>query len=80
MMVVRYKKVCVELLEAICTFSEEDAAKINAAFSSGTSAVYDTGKVEFSNPAGEHTIEKTNQGWDHTIVKVKSGSEVSDVI
>lgn len=80
MMVVRYKKVCIELLEAICTFSEEDAAKINAAFPSSTLAVYDTGKVEFSNVDGEHTIEKTNQGWEHTIVKAKSGSELSDVI
>lgn len=79
-MIVRYKKVCVELLEAICTFSEEDAAKINAAFSSGTVAVYSDGKVEFSNADGEHTIEKTGQGWEHTIVKVKSGSEVSDVL
>ncbi len=79
-MIVRYKKICVELLEAICTFSEEDAAKINAAFSSGASAVYDVGKVEFSNVYGEHTIEKTDQDWKHTTVKVKSGSEVSDVI
>lgn len=79
-MIVQYKKVCVELLEAICTFSEEDAAKINAAFSSGTSAVYDTGNVKFSSSDGDHTIEKTNQGWSHTIVKVKSGSEVGDVI
>lgn len=79
-MIVRYKKVCVELLEAICTFSEEDAAKINAAFSSGTSAAYDIGKVVFSDVYGEHTIEKADQGWVHTTVKVKSGSEVSDVI
>lgn len=79
-MIIRYKKICVELLEAICTFSEEDAAKINAAFSSGISAVYDIGKVVFSNVYGEHTIEKTDQGWEHTTVKVKSGSEVSDVI
>lgn len=79
-MIVRYKKVCVELLEAISTFSEEDAAKINAAFTSGTSVVYSEGKVEFSNTDGEHTIEKTNQGWEHTVVKVRSGSEITDVI
>lgn len=79
-MTVRYKKVCVELLEAISTYSEEDAAKINAAFTSGTSAVYSEGKVEFSSTDGEHTIEKTNQGWEHTVVKVRSGSEIADVI
>lgn len=79
-MIVRYKKVCVELLEAICAFSEEDAAKINAAFSSGTVASYSEGKVEFSSTDGEHTIEKAGQGWEHTTVKVKSGSEVGDVI
>lgn len=79
-MTIRYKKVCVELLEAICTFSEEDAAKINAAFSSGASAAYDPGKVVFSDAYGEHTIEKTDQGWEHTTVKAKSGSELNDVI
>jgi hypothetical protein len=79
-MIVRYKKVCVELLEAICTFSDEDAAKINAAFSSGTVVVYSEGKVEFSTPEGEHTIEKTKEGWEHTVVKVRSGSEITDVI
>lgn len=79
-MIVRYKKVCVELLEAICTFSDEDAAKINAAFSSGTVAVYSEGKVEFSGADGEHTIEKSGQSWEHTVVKVRSGSELSDVI
>lgn len=79
-MIVRYKKVCVELLEAISTYSEEDAAKINATFTSGTGAVYSEGKVEFSTPEGEHTIEKTKQGWEHTLVKVRSGSEIMDVI
>lgn len=79
-MIVRYKKVCVELLEAICTFSEEDAAKINAAFSSGTATSYSEGKVEFSNTDGEHTIEKTGQGWEHSVVKIRSGSELTDVI
>jgi hypothetical protein len=79
-MVVRYKKICVELLEAISTYSEEDAAKINAAFTSGTAAVYSEGKVEFSSTDGEHTIEKTKQGWEHTVVKVRSGSEITDVI
>lgn len=79
-MIVRYKKVCVELIEAICTFSEEDAAKINAVFSSGTSASYTDGKLEFSGPDGEHTIEKSAQGWEHTVVKVRSGSELTDVI
>lgn len=79
-MIVRYKKVCVELLEAICTFSEEDAAKINAMFSSGTAVVYIEGKVEFSNTDGEHTIEKSAQGWEHTVVKARSGSELTDVI
>lgn len=79
-MIVRYKKVCVELLEAICTFSVEDAAKINSAFSSGTAVVYSEVKVEFSSTDGEHTIEKTAQGWEHTVVKVRSGSEITDVI
>lgn len=79
-MVVPYKKVCVELLEAISTFSEEDSAKINAKFTAGTSCVYDKMKVEFSTPEGEHTIEKTRQGWEHTVVKVRSGSEITDVI
>lgn len=79
-MIVRYKKICVELLEAISTYSEEDAAKINAAFTSGTAAVYSEGKVLFSTPDGEHTIEKTPQGWEHTVVKVRSGSEITDVI
>lgn len=79
-MIVRYKKICVELLEAICTFSEDDAAKINAAFSSGSAATYSEGKVEFSGTDGEHTIEKTKGGWEHTVVKVRSGSEVADVI
>lgn len=79
-MIVRYKKVCVELLEAISTYSEEDAAKINATFVSGTNVTYSEGKVEFSTPDGEHTIEKTKQGWEHTVVKVRSGSEITDVI
>nr|DAW74932.1 MAG TPA: hypothetical protein [Caudoviricetes sp.] len=79
-MIVRYKKICVELLEAISTYSEEDAAKINATFTSGTAVVYSEGKVEFSSADGEHTIEKTKQGWEHTVVKVRSGSEVTDVI
>lgn len=79
-MAISYKKVCVELLEAISTFSEDDSAKINAAFTSGTSCVYDKMKVEFSNSDGEHTIEKTATGWEHTLVKVRSGSEVTDVI
>jgi hypothetical protein len=79
-MIVRYKKMCVELLEAISTYSEEDAAKINAAFTSGTGAVYSDGKVEFSSTDGEHTIEKTKQGWEHTVVKVRTGSEITDVI
>lgn len=77
---VRYKKVCVELLEAICTFSEADAAKINAAFSSATAAVYSESKVEFSATDGEHTIERLAQGWEHTTVKVRSGDEITDVI
>lgn len=79
-MAVSYKKVCIELLEAISTFSEEDSVKINTKFSSGTSCIYDKLKVEFSTPEGEHTIEKTAQGWEHTVVKVRSGSEVTDVI
>lgn len=79
-MIVRYKKICVELLEAISTYSEEDAAKINATFTSSTAAVYSEGKVEFSSADGEHTIEKTGQGWEHTVVKVRSGSEITDVI
>lgn len=79
-MIVRYKKMCVELLEAISTYSEEDAAKINAAFTSGTGVVYSEGKVEFSTPEGEHTIENTKQGWEHTVVKVRSGSDITDVI
>ena len=79
-MAISYKKICVELLEAICTFSEEDSAKINAKFTAGTSCIYDKMKVEFSTPEGEHTIEKTGQGWEHTVVKVSSGSEVTDVI
>lgn len=79
-MAISYKKVCVELLEAISTFSEDDSAKINAAFTAGTSCVYDKMKVEFSTSEGEHTIEKTNQGWEHTVVKVRSGSEITDVI
>lgn len=79
-MAISYKKVCVELLEAISTFSEDDSAKINAAFTSGTSCVYDKMKVEFSTPEGEHTIEKTKEGWEHTVVKVRSGSEITDVI
>ena len=79
-MIVRYKKICVELLEAISTYSEEDAAKINATFTSSTAAVYSEGKVEFSSADGEHTIEKTKEGWEHTVVKVRSGSEIADVI
>lgn len=79
-MAISYKKVCVELLEAISTFSEDDSAKINSKFVAGTSCVYDKMKVEFSTPEGEHTIEKTNQGWEHTVVKVRSGSEITDVI
>ena len=79
-MVVSYRKVCVELLEAISTFSEEDSAKINAKFTAGTSCLYDKMKVEFSTPEGEHTIEKTAKGWEHTVVKVMSGSEITDVI
>lgn len=79
-MSVSYKKVCVELLEAISTFSEDDSAKINAKFSAGTSCVYDKMKVEFSTPEGEHTIEKTPVGWEHTLVKVRSGTEITDVI
>ena len=79
-MIVRYKKVCVELLEAISTYSEEDAAKINTAFTSATSAVYSEGKVMFTTADGEHTFEKTNTGWAHTLVKVRSGSEITDVI
>lgn len=79
-MTVSYKKVCVELLEAISTFSEDDSAKINAKFVAGTSCIYDNMKVEFSTPEGEHTIEKTGQGWEHTVVKVRSGSEITDVI
>lgn len=79
-MAVSYKKVCVELLEAISTFSEDDSAKINAKFTAGTLCVYDKMKVEFSTPEGEHTIEKTPAGWEHTLVKVRSGSEITDVI
>ena len=79
-MAVSYKKICVELLEAISTFSEDDSAKINSIFTAGTSCVYDRMKVEFSTPEGEHTIEKTGSGWEHTVVKVRSGSEVTDVI
>lgn len=79
-MAVSYKKICVELLEAISTFSEDDSAKINAKFVAGTSCLYDKMMVEFSTPEGEHTIEKTERGWEHTVVKVRSGSEVTDVI
>lgn len=79
-MAISYKKLCVELLEAISTFSEEDSAKINAKFATSTSCLYDKMKVEFSTPEGEHTIEKTGQGWEHTVVKVRSGSEIIDVI
>lgn len=79
-MAVSYKKICVELLEAISTFSEDDSAKINAKFVAGTSCLYDKLKVEFSTPEGEHTIEKTKEGWEHTVVKVRSGSEITDVI
>lgn len=79
-MAISYKKLCVELLEAISTFSEDDSAKINAKFSTSTSCLYDNMKVEFSSPEGEHTIEKTGQGWEHTVVKVRSGSEITDVI
>lgn len=79
-MAVSYRKVCVELLEAISTFSEEDSSKINAKFVAGTSCLYDKLKVEFSTPEGEHTIEKTKEGWEHTVVKVRSGSEINDVI
>lgn len=79
-MAVSYKKLCVELLEAISTFSEEDSAKINAKFSTATTCIYDKMKVEFSTPEGEHTIDKTGQGWEHTVVKVRSGSEITDVI
>lgn len=79
-MAISYKKLCVELLEAISTFSEDDSAKINAKFATSTSCLYDKMKVEFSTPEGEHTIEKTGQGWEHTVVKVRSGSEIADVI
>lgn len=79
-MAISYKKICVELLEAISTFSEDDSAKINAKFVAGTSCLYDKMMVEFSTPEGEHTIEKTEQGWKHTVVKVRSGSEITDVI
>lgn len=79
-MAISYKKLCVELLEAISTFSEDDSAKINAKFATSTSCLYDKMKVEFSTPEGEHTIEKTKEGWEHTVVKVSTGSEVTDVI
>lgn len=79
-MAISYKKLCVELLEAISTFSEDDSAKINAKFATSTSCLYDNLKVEFSTPEGEHTIEKTEKGWEHTVVKVRSGSEINDVI
>ena len=79
-MIVRYKKACVELLEAISTYSEEDAAKINAAFTSATLAIYTEGKVLLTTTEGEHTIEKTGQGWTHTTIKVRTGSELADVL
>lgn len=79
-MAVSYKKVCVELLEAISTFSEEDSAKINAKFSNGTLCIYDNMKVEFSTPEGEHTIEQVGQNWNHTLVKVRSSTNLDDVI
>lgn len=79
-MAVSYKKLCVELLEAISTFSEEDSAKINAKFATSASCLYDKMEVKFSTPEGEHTIEKTKDGWEHTVVKVRSGSEINDVI
>ena len=79
-MAISYKKLCVELLEAISTFSEDDSVKINAKFATSTLCLYDKMKVEFSTPEGEHTIEKTGQGWEHTVVKVRSGSEIIDVI
>lgn len=79
-MSVPYKKVCVELLEAISTFSEDDSAKINAKFVTGTSCLYDKMMVEFSTPEGAHTIEKTKEGWEHTVVNVRTGSEITDVI
>lgn len=79
-MAISYKKLCVELLEAISTFSEDDSVKINAKFVAGTSCLYDNMEVKFSTPEGEHTIKKTGQGWEHTVVKVRSGSEITDVI
>lgn len=79
-MTVSYKKMCVELLEAISTFSEEDSAKINAKFATATLCLYDKMMVEFSTPEGNHTIEKNKEGWDHTVVKTRSGSEITDVI
>jgi len=79
-MAISYKKMCIELLEAISTFSEDDSAKINSKFATSTSCLYDKMKVEFSSPEGEHTIEKTGQGWEHTVVKARSGSEITDVI
>nr|DAK22498.1 MAG TPA: hypothetical protein [Caudoviricetes sp.] len=79
-MAISYKKMCVELLEAISTFSEDDSAKINAKFTNSTSCIYDKMSVEFSTSEGEHTIEKTEQGWEHTVLKARSGSEITDVI
>lgn len=79
-MPVSYKKICVELLEAICTFSEEDSAKINAAFTTGTSCVYDKMTLKFTTPEGEHTIVNDGNQWEHTLVKVRSGSNITDVI
>lgn len=79
-MSISYKKICTELLEAICTFSEDDSAKINAKFTNGTNCVYDNMRVVFLTPEGEHTIIKADNGWRHTLVQSRSGSEVGDII
>lgn len=79
-MSILYRKICTELLEAICTFSEDDSAKINAKFSNGTNCVYDKMMVEFLTPEGEHTIIKVDNTWKHTVVNSRSGTEVGDVI
>lgn len=79
-MPILYKKICTELLEAICTFSEDDSSKINLKFTNGTNCVYDKMTVEFLTPEGEHTITKVDNTWKHTVVKSRSGSEVDDVI
>lgn len=79
-MAISYRKICTELLEAICTFSGDDSAKINTKFTNGTNCIYSDMMVEFITPEGEHTIIKADNKWRHTVVNTRSGTEVDDVI